>query len=402
MTGHRPEVADVFRSFSEEYLEKYHLSRQQKKVLHDMACCKTAALGGHKARCEDCGHEEFFYNSCRNRHCPKCQGAARAEWLAERQSELLDVPYFHVVFTLPDELGPLALQNKRLLYGLLFRAAKETLLTIARDPKHLGADIGFLAILHTWGQKLDHHPHVHCVVPGGGLSRDKKSWVPSRPRFFLPVKVLSRLFRGKFLDHLRCAYRSGELEFHGKLRDLGQRSNWARFLRCLKKTDWVVYCQPPFGSPDQVLKYLARYTHRVAISNQRLLSLEAGKVTFTYKDYRRGNDRRTITLDATEFMRRFLQHVLPSGFQRIRYYGFLANRFRRDRLKLLRDLIPGSDYGASDPQVLTPDTDTEQEQETSRCPVCPRCKKGQLFFVEELSPRLASLYSPAPMAIDSS
>ncbi len=385
MTEHRLEVADVFREFGPAYLRRSPCLPEQRRVLKDLSLCKTAALGGHKATCDRCGHEEFFYNSCRNRHCPKCQGAARAKWLSERQGELLNTNYFHVVFTLPEELGPLALQNKRLVYGLLFRAAAETLQTIARDPKHLGAEIGFISVLHTWGQRLDHHPHVHCVVPGGGLSSDRSRWISARENFFLPVKVLSKRFRNTFLLYLARAFQDGELQFHGRLADLPRPPEWARFIERLPE-QWVVYSKPPFGAPVLVLKYLARYTHRVAISNQRLLSLEDGKVTFGYKDYRRGTDGE-MTLEATEFIRRFLLHVLPSGFQRIRHYGFLGNRVRADRLALCRTLLPGPQPALqSEAESSDHTADSSGEQPETCDPLCPECKEGHLRYSQHLKP----------------
>jgi hypothetical protein len=273
-------------------------------------------------RCGDCGHQRIAYNSCRNRNCPKCQGLARAQWLADRQTELLDVPYFHVVFTVPEAVATIAFQNQTAVYDILFRAASETLRTIAADPRHLGAEIGFLAVLHTWGQNLLHHPHVHCVVPGGGLAPDRSRWVSCRPGFFLPVRVLSRVFRGKFLQRLREAYDRGQLQFHGSLLEQGTSTGFAKLVAESYRTEWVVYAKPPFGGPEQVWKYLARYTHRVAISNTRLLHLENGQVTFRWKDYAAGSRVRTMTLSAAEFLRRFLLHVLPTGFVRIRHYGF--------------------------------------------------------------------------------
>ncbi|MGH9891508.1 MAG: IS91 family transposase [bacterium] len=400
MSGHRPEVADVFREHGAAYLKQSAVSRDQRRVLKDLSLCKTAALGGHKATCDRCGHEEFFYNSCRNRHCPKCQGAARAKWLAAREAELLNTHYFHVVFTLPDELGPLALQNKRLVYGLLFRAAAETLRTIAADPKHLGAEIGFLAVLHTWGQRLDHHPHVHCVVPGGGFSADRSRWISARETFFLPVKVLSKHFRHTFLSYLTKAFQDGELEFHGRLADLREPLQWGRFIEALPKK-WVVYSKPPFGGPELVLKYLARYTHRVAISNQRLLSLKDGKVTFQYKDYHAGTER-TMTLDATEFIRRFLLHVLPSGFQRIRHYGFLANRVRKDRIALCRTLLGAPQTALSEGQPQSSDDTPDPSETPQPDPLCPACKEGRLTYVRELSRDSNAAFALLPWIHDTS
>jgi hypothetical protein len=399
MDGHRPEVADVFRSFAPAYLAKHHATVAQRRVLHAVAACKTAELGGHKARCENCGHEEFFYNSCRNRHCPKCQGAARAKWLEDREAELLETTYFHVVFTIPEALGPIGLQNQEILYGILFRAAAETLLAIGRDPRHLGAEIGFLSVLHTWGQRLDHHPHVHCVVPGGGLSPDARQWIPCRDGFFLPVRVLSRLFRGKFLAHLDGAFSASQLKFHGKLEDLRDPSRWKTFLGTLRRCEWVVYSKPPFGGPKQVLRYLARYTHRVAISNQRLVSLQDGKVTFHYKDYRSGNAERQMTLDATEFIRRFLQHVLPASFHRIRYYGFLANSVRKKNLALARTLLPPP-HEVSPPSPPA-DLDSRDRHQSDGALICPACHQRRLVIVEEL-PRPALFPTLTAPATDTS
>ncbi len=303
--------------------------------------CRTATLGGHVEQCSQCSHIRIAYNSCRNRHCPKCQNTERVRWLQRRTAELLPVPYFHVVFTLPAEVAAIAFYNQELVYGMLFRIAAQTLLTIAQDPKHLGAGIGFFAILHTWGQNLLFHPHLHCVVPGGGLSPDGQSWVPCRPGFFLPVRVLSRLFRRLFLQALRQAYDSGELQFCGALESLQDPARFAAYLTPLCRAEWVVYAKSPFGGPSQALAYLGRYTHRVAISNQRLLAHQQDTVTFQWNDYRRsGRQRsRTMTLTAHEFIRRFLLHTLPDRFQRIRHFGFLANRHRRQKLALCRRLL---------------------------------------------------------------
>lgn len=394
MEERRPEVADVFRKHAGKYLERYGASSEARRVLRDLSRCRTAALGGHKKECPECGHEEFFYNSCRNRHCPKCQGAARAKWLAAREADLLPVEYFHLVFTLPETLGPIASQNKALAYNLLFRAVSETLLEIGRDERHLGAELGFLALLHTWGQRLNHHPHIHCVVPGGGLSKDRSRWISARKGFFLPVRVLSRLFRGKFIASLARAYREGELEFRGKLAHLAEDGEWERFLEKLKAREWVVYSKPPFGGPKQVLKYLARYTHRVAISNQRLLSLcEDGKVTFSYKDYSRGDAQREMTLEATEFIRRFLQHVLPPSFHRIRSYGFLSNRARRQRLPEIRKLLGEEEAfseASSFPSSTRPPEDSPERNgpQSPQDDLCPVCKKGRLVSIELERPSL--------------
>ncbi len=386
MPDRRPEVADIFRSYGPRFLENNGsgLSLEQKRVLRDLSRCRTSALGGHK-RYYDCGHEEFSYNSCRNRHCPKCQASTRAEWLEREAEYLLDVPYFHVVFTLPEGVGPLALQNKREVYGALFRAASETLSTIARDPKHLGAEIGFLMVLHTWGQNLHHHPHVHCVVPGGGLSPDGSRWIPCRDGFFLPVRVLSRLFRGKFLallDDLRC---KGKLTLCGRLALLQKPSAWDALLASLRETEWVVYSKPPFGGAKQVLKYLARYTHRVAISNQRIISIDDGKVRFRWKDYAHGCKQRVMELGAGEFIRRFLLHVIPRGFVRIRHYGFLANRLRSKKLALARKLLGQSSVEAASVSADGPG-DLMCKGKGDDVLLCPRCRQGRLVLVEDIPP----------------
>ena len=383
MNAPRPEVADVFRKCGAEYEEVYGGSTQQRRILLDLARCQTPALGGHKYRCDRCGHEEIAYNSCRNRHCPKCGASARAQWLEAQERDLLQVPYFHVVFTLPDAIGPLALQNKRRVYGLLFRAVSETLLTIARDPRHLGAEIGVLAVLHTWGQNLHHHPHVHCVVPSGGLSPDGRRWVPCRENFFLPVRVLSRCFRSRFLALLEQARDAGKLSFLGSTQPLADTQNWSALLGTLRACEWVVYAKPPFGGPQQVLKYLARYTHRVAISNQRLLTFENDKVTFQWKDYARGNRQCTMTLDGVEFIRRFLLHALPKGFQRLRHFGFLANRVRAEKLFLCRKLLEDAPQPHARDSTLESDPDSTAEAADD---VCPQCKVGRMRRVESIEP----------------
>jgi hypothetical protein len=326
------EVADIFHRHGEAWRTQNagHLSLGQLRVMSAIEACRTAALGGHVERCEDCAHTRIAYNSCRNRHCPKCQWSAAAEWLAAREAELLPVPYFHVVFTLPAEIGAIAYQNKAKVYGLLFKAAADALTTIAADPKHLGADIGFIGVLHTWGQNLDHHPHVHCIVPAGGISPDGEEWMRCRPNFFLPVRVLSRLFRRLFTERLVALHGAGELQFFGHLARLTTAGAFSAYLAPLRKREWVVYAKRPFGGPGQVLSYLARYTHRVAISNSRILSLSDGKVCFRWKDYRQDGTAKVMTLTASEFIRRFLLHVLPDGFHRIRHYGLFANGHRAE------------------------------------------------------------------------
>jgi predicted Zn-ribbon and HTH transcriptional regulator len=335
------EVADVVRAHGEEFRQAHaaSLSPAQKRVLHALETCRTAALGGHLERCDECGYERHAYNSCGNRHCPKCQSMARAEWLEKRQADLLSCEYFHVVFTLPESLVSLALQNKRQMYDLLFRATAETLQSMAADPQHLGARIGFFCILHSWGQTLTAHPHLHCVVPGGGISLDGSRWVACRPGFLLPVRVLSRRFRTLYLRCLEQAYAAGKLQFQGKLQPWSAAQAFARYLAPLRSTEWVVYAKPPFDGPDRVLDYLGRYTHRVAISNNRLQELKDGQVTFAYKDYKHEQRQKRMTLSADEFLRRFLQHVLPDGFQRIRHYGLLANRHRAENLARCRELL---------------------------------------------------------------
>jgi Putative transposase/Transposase zinc-binding domain len=338
------EVAEVFHRHGEAYRHARadHLGRVERRVMSAIEACRTAALGGHVERCADCGLVRIAYNSCRNRHCPKCQGLARAEWLAERQAELLPVPYFHVVFTVPAPIAEIAFQNKAVVYAILFRTAAETLCTIAADPRHLGADIGVVALLHTWGQNLHHHPHVHCVVPGGGLSPGGTRWIACRPGFFLSVRALSRLFRRLFLEQLQAVFDAGELGFFGELAGLAKPAAFARHLAELHRIDWVVYAKRPFGGPDQVLAYLGRYTHRIAIANSRLVRLEEGQLSFRWRDYRHHNQTKVMTLAADEFIRRFLLHTLPDGFHRIRHYGFLANGHRRAKLAMCRLLLATS------------------------------------------------------------
>jgi hypothetical protein len=382
------EVADVIRAHGDAFVVKYaaRLTPVQRRALRDLAGCRTAALGGPVERCADCGHERIAYNSCRNRHCPKCQALARARWLAREAEHLLPVEYHHVVFTLPAEIAELALANAALLYEALFQAASATLHDVAANPKRLGARIGVLMVLHTWGQNLHHHPHVHCVVTGGGLSCNDQGeidaaprWRACRPGFFLPVRVLSRVFRGKYLERLRQLFDQGKLHFPGRLAPLADKQRFAQLCGPLYTKDWVVYAKPPFGGPAQVLKYLARYTHRVAISNARLLKLEAGRVTFRYKDYANAAQHKTMTLAAEEFLRRFVQHVLPRGFVKMRHYGLLANRHRQQRLEVCRRLL-----------LLTTvanlvDARAGEVIEPPQEPCCPKCG-GRRFVVVELPP----------------
>ncbi len=376
------EVADVFRHFGQAFRDQHgaSLSNPRRRAMIAIETCRTAALGGHVEQCGDCGHQRVSYNSCGNRNCPKCQGLARAQWLEDRQAELLDVPYYHVVFTVPDEVAVIAFQNQTVLYDILFRAASETLRTIAADPKHLGAEIGFLAVLHTWGQNLLHHPHLHCLVPGGGIAPDGGSWIPCRPRFFLPVRVLSRMFRGLFLHYLKKAFAADELTFFSAYRHLHEPATFRRYLASVHDTEWVVYVKRPFAGPEQVLDYVGRYTHRVAISNSRLVSMDNGKVRFRWKDYRDGNRQKIMTLDAGEFIRRFLIHVLPDGFHRIRYYGFLGNCHRARKLVLCRELL-----GMIPPAPADPSADYRDRFEalTGRSlRECPHCHAGIMVVID--------------------
>jgi hypothetical protein len=376
------EIADIFHAHGPAWRSANagHLSLGQLKVMSAIERCRTAALGGHVARCEECTHEHIAYNSCRNRHCPKCQGAAAKQWLAERQADLLDAPYYHVVFTLPAAIADIAYQNKAVVYGILFKAGAETLITIAADPKHLGARIGFTGVLHTWGSALTHHPHTHWIIPGGGISLDGKRWVPCRPRFFLPVRVLSRLFRRLFLEKLRAAHQAGRLRFFTNLVRLAERDAFAAYLAPLRKIEWVVYAKRPFAGPEAVLAYLSRYTHRVAISNSRLIALNDNEVTFKWKDYRAkdGDLHKTMALPIPEFIRRFLIHVLPSGFHRIRHYGLFANGGRAENLARARRLLvmPAPEVAADNDQTV----DQTGEPPTSPYP-CPCCG-GRMIVIE--------------------
>jgi hypothetical protein len=386
------EVADIFRRYGDAYRQQVggSLSTAQRRVMTAIETCRTAALGGHVEQCDACGHQRIAYNSCANRHCPKCQSLARAAWIERRTAEILDCEYFHVVFTVPDEIAAIAAQNKPQVYGILFRATAETLRTIAADPQHLGAEIGFFAVLHTWGQTLVHHPHLHCVVAGGGLSPDGTRWIACRPGFFLPVRVLSRLFRRVFLQYLQAAYDAGTLRLVGSLESLQDWSAWTAALAAVRQQEWVVYAKRPFVGPQQVVDYVGRYTHRVAISNHRLLDMDGGQIRFTYKDYRADppDSSKTMTLTATEFIRRFLLHVLPTGFHRIRYYGFLGARHRREKLTHCRQPL-GSTASITTPTDATSHTDYRDRVETLTgvsLRVCPMCHHGEMITVERLLP----------------
>jgi hypothetical protein len=339
MTMKMIEIQNVFQTYGTTYRAEHSLPPHHRKTMNAIASCRTAALGGHIDQCDNCGHINISYNSCRNRHCPKCQNLKREEWLTNREQELLDVGYFHVVFTIPAALNPLVRFNQKLLYDILFQAASETLLELATDSKYLGAQTGFISLLHTWGQNLMDHPHVHCIVPGGGLSFDGLRWIPSRKKFFIPVKVLAKKFRGKFLAFLKTAFINNHLQFGGLINSLHLEPNFRKLLNALYQINWVVYCKPPFKSPAYVLRYLGRYTHRVAISNQRLVSLENGQVTFKWRDYKDDNREKLMTISAFEFIRRFLLHVLPLRFVKIRYYGVLSNRTRKVKIKLCQKLL---------------------------------------------------------------
>jgi hypothetical protein len=383
------EMADIVRCAGQSFIEhsRKWINWQHRKVLLAIVRCRTAALGGHRDRCTGCGHTTTIsYNSCRNRHCPRCQGNARLRWLKARERELLPTRYVHAVFTLPRELAPLALQNKKLIYNLLFHASAETLLEIARDPRHLGAEIGFFSVLHSWNQRLQFHPHVHCVLAAGGLAPDLSSWVSAQRSFFLPIGLLSRVFRGKFVAGLRSAFHRGALQFHGDLLPLAQPRPFAAWLRVLFRHDWIVYSKRPFGGPQHVLRYLGAYTHRVAISNSRLVALSKGNVTFRWRDSAHGNKKRLMTLDVEEFLRRFLLHLLPPGFVRIRNFGFLANRNRATLLPLCFRLLSGSEKIAA--SEASPSN--EEAHSLWNCPVCG----GTMHVVERLSAAQLLLRSP--------
>jgi hypothetical protein len=382
------EVADIFRRHGPAWREKQsgHLSLTQLKVMSAIEQCRTSALGGHALRCDACDHVEVSYNSCRNRHCPKCQARAAQRWLEARQADLLPVEYYHVVFTLPAPIAAIAYTNKAVIYRVLFEVAAETLLTIAADPKHLGAQIGATLVLHTWGSAMTHHPHVHGIVPGGGLPPDGDRWVACRPGFFLPVRVLSRLFRRRFIEAMEKLHRAGQLRFFGEDERLAEATAFARWLAPLRATEWVVYAKRPFAGPEAVLAYLSRYTHRVAISNSRLVAMEGDNVSFRWKDYRaKGHTRhKTMTLSADEFMRRFLLHGLPGGFHRIRHYGLLANAVRRQNLAKVRNLL----------HAPTPVPVVDETTTVPRSSFTCRCCGGALRIVEVFFPRRPSIRAP--------
>jgi len=381
------EVADVIRLFGPALLRQEMVSPARQRVMRALAACRTAQLGGHVEECDSCGYQRIAYNSCRNRHCPKCQGSRQAQWLEDRAEDLLPVEYFHVVFTMPEELAAIALQNKRVVYGILFAASSATLRTIAADEEHLGAEIGFVSVLHTWSQDLRHHPHVHCVVPGGGLAADGR-WVSCRPGFFLPVRVLAAMFRGKFVAQLRAAFENGDLQFQGSLQHLRGAAAFAACLERAMAMPWVVYSKPPFGGSLQVLKYLARYTHRVAIGNRRILDVGEGGVKFLWRDRAHGDRSRIMVLPGVEFLRRFLLHVLPRGFPRIRHYGLLGNRSRAVKLAACRLALGATMPATTTTAVVAAAASTSTER-------CPACGRGQLI-------RRLFTAASAPAIIDSS
>jgi hypothetical protein len=393
------EVADILRDQGPAWraANAGHVSLDQLKVMSAIERCRTAALGGHVLRCEECSHTAISYNSCRNRHCPKCQGAAAKEWLAAREAELLPVPYFHVVFSLPAPIADIAYQNKAAIYDLLFKASSDTMLIIAADPKHLGARIGILSVLHTWGSALNHHPHVHMIVPGGGFSLDGKRWVRCRPRYLFPVEVLSCLFRRLLLDKLAAAHAAGELQFFGKHAKLADGKAFAAYLRPLRDSDWVVYCKDPFGGPQEVLRYLARYTHRVAISNRRLIAFDDNGVTFKWKDYRLEGPARykRMTLATNEFIRRFLMHVLPAGFHRIRYYGLLASGQRAENIARARKLLTPPMIPIDAINAISGNASEQTaEPQTERRP-CPCCG-GPMIIIERFQRGCQPKHQPSP------
>ena len=391
-----PELADIFRQHGPAYRQAHSLPLHQHRLMQAIETCRTPALGGSVEWCDHCQYTHIQYRSCRNRHCPKCQGAAREKWLEQRRAELLPTEYFHVVFTLPEPIATIAFYNKEVVYDLFFRATAETLLTIARDPQHLGVEIGFFAVLHTWGQNLHFHPHLHCVVPSGGLSSDHDRWIQGRRRFLFPVKVLSHLFRRLLLEALEKACAAGQLQFFGDLEALRDPKAFARYLAPLRKSKWVVYAKAPFGGPQHVLEYLGRYTHRVAISNRRLLALEEGQVSFVWKDYRDGQQQKVMTVSAEEFIRRFLQHALPPGLQRIRSYGFLANCHRAEKLDLCRRLLA---VGCADLLPQPADCRDFLAVLTARnFRLCPRCGIGTLTSIQILWP----CHGSASVRLDSS
>jgi len=378
------ELADIFRRHGQDYRESHPMPLRHLRAMRAVEICRTAAMGGHKDKCDDCGHTEISYNSCRNRHCPKCQTLQKEKWIEARNEDLLPIQYFHVVFTIPSEFNPIVVMNQKVMYDLLFRSVSETLTELSNDPKHLGARIGFISILHTWGQNLMDHPHIHCVVTGGGLSTDNDTWISCRRNFFIPVRVMSALFRGKLLHNLKNSF--DDLIFPGGISHLGKQQDFEIFRRRFYHKKWVVYCKPPFNGAEGVLEYLGRYTHRIAISNNRILSVQDGKVSFLWRDYADGDKKKVMTLQVNEFIRRFLLHVLPNRYVRIRHFGLLANRKRKDNISLCREFLGTC-------KAVTKEKDKAeswQEQLLRICGIdvttCPVCKKGKMLRVVVLSP----------------
>ena len=395
------EIADILRRHGQDYARVHavHLGRVERRVMSAITACRTATLGGHVEACDDCGVTRIAYNSCRNRHCPKCQGQARAKWLADRQAELLPVPYFHLVFTLPAPIAEVAFQNKAVVYAVLFKAAADAMTTLAANPRRLGATIGGLAVLHTWGQALTHHPHVHCVVPGGGLSSDGTRWVAARPNFFLAIRPLAQLFRRLFLERLQAAFEAGTLGFFNKLMHLADREAFAALVQTMRSIDWVVYAKKPFGGPAQVLAYLGRYTHRVAIANSRLVALDDDHVAFTWKDYRQSGAEKIMRLEPGEFIRRFLLHTLPDGFHRIRYFGFMANGGRAEKIASCRALL-GDEEPKDLPAAASSPSAGKDAADARR--VCPDCG-GAMRIIERMSSASSRRHAPpSPFRCDTS
>jgi hypothetical protein len=385
------EVAHIFRAHGQAYRDAHgdSVPVRHLRVMRAIELCRTAELGGHVDACDHCGALRISYNSCRNRHCPKCQCLDKERWVEARKRDVLPTHYFHVVFTVPDALRPLALRNQRVVYNILFKSVAETLKTLCRDPKRLGAQIGFIAVLHTWSQVLLDHPHIHCIVPGGGLSFDEKRWIGADEKFFIPVEVLSAMFRGKFLHYLKAAYESGDLKFAGKIAHLKERFSFKQFLSSLYGKNWIVYCKPPFKNPENVVEYLGRYTHRVALSNDRIVKLDGDQVTFKYRDSSDNNKTKLITLDAFEFIRRFLLHVLPDGFMKIRHYGILSNRSRKTKLRRCKQLLGVAQHRGSDKQQRLSWQELLLRVTGIDPRVCPRCGKGKMVLKEALAPTAA-------------
>jgi len=392
VTGNRCEVAGIFRRYGKEYLRNNKLPVYILKAIRAIEKCRTAALGGHVQKCDKCGHKSVLYNSCRNRHCPKCQSLAREKWITQRKKELLPVKYFHIVLTIPDELNRIALQNKRRVYDILFKAASQTLIKLGKDERHLGAEIGIIAILHTWGQNLMEHPHLHCIVTGGGLSKDRKRWVKSKKGkklkrdFFIHVNVISDLFKKKFLYYLKKSYDKDELIFEGKIEVMSNRAQFKKLMDLLYSKKWVTYCKQPFGGAEQVINYLGRYTHRVAISNHRIKSIEDGKVTFSYKDYRDSNRKKQMTLEAGEFIRRFLLHILPENFYKIRYYGILSSRNKKTKLTRSGELLGETESIDKRADIKKNWKDILYELTGIDVSKCPKCKEGTMVLIEKILP----------------